>query len=56
VKTSPGREEKEVFAAYIAKTRLKRSGQREAILDTFRRSVRHLSVAARHLLVKTRRP
>ena len=38
------REEKEVFAAYLAKHRLKRSEQREAILDAFLRSESHLSV------------
>jgi hypothetical protein len=41
VKTSAGREEKEVFAAYITKNRLKRSGQRDVIL-TPPRSARHL--------------
>jgi Fur family ferric uptake transcriptional regulator len=39
-----GREEKEVFARYLARNRLKRSEQREVILDTFLRSERHLSV------------
>jgi Fur family transcriptional regulator, ferric uptake regulator len=56
VKPSAGREEKEVFAAYIAKNRLKRSGQREVILDTFLRSERHLSVEDLHQLVQKRRP
>ena len=56
MKASAGREEKEVFAAYIAKNRLKRSGQREAILDTFLRSARHLSVDDLHQLVQKRRP
>ena len=56
MKASPGREEKEVFAAYIAKNRLKRSGQREVILDTFLRSERHLSVDDLHQLVQKRRP
>ena len=56
MKTSAGREEKEVFAAYIAKNRLKRSGQREAILDTFLRSERHLSVDDLHQLVQKRHP
>jgi len=56
VKVGAGREEKEVFAAYIAKNRLKRSGQREAILDTFLRSERHLSVEDLHQLVQKRRP
>jgi Fur family transcriptional regulator, ferric uptake regulator len=56
VKANAGREEKEVFAAYIAKNRLKRSGQREVILDTFLRQQRHLSVADLHQLVQKRRP
>ena len=56
MKASLGREEKEVFAAYIAKNRLKRSGQREAILDTFFRSERHLSVDDLHQMVQKRRP
>jgi Fur family transcriptional regulator, ferric uptake regulator len=56
VKASSGREEKEVFAAYIAKNRLKRSGQREVILDTFLRQQRHLSVDDLHQLVQKRRP
>ena len=56
MKASAGREEKEVFAAYIAKNRLKRSGQREVILDTFLRSERHLSVDDLHQLVQKRRP
>jgi Fur family transcriptional regulator, ferric uptake regulator len=50
------REEKEVFAAYITRNRLKRSDQREAILDTFLRSERHLSVDALLQLVQKRRP
>jgi Fur family ferric uptake transcriptional regulator len=56
VKANAGREEKEVFAAYIAKNRLKRSGQREVILDTFLRSERHLSVDDLHQMVQKRRP
>ena len=56
MKTAAGREEKEVFAAYITKNRLKRSGQREVILDTFLRSERHLSVDDLHQLVQKRRP
>ena len=56
MKGSGGREEKEVFAAYITKNRLKRSGQRDVILDTFLRSARHLSVDDLHQLVQKRRP
>lgn len=53
---SAGREEKEVFAAYLAKNRLKRSEQREVILDTFLRSQSHLSVDDLLHLVQRRRP
>ena len=55
MKVGAGREEKEVFAAYIAKNRLKRSGQREVILDTFLRQERHLSVDDLLQLVQKRR-
>jgi Fur family transcriptional regulator, ferric uptake regulator len=51
-----GREEKEVFAAYITRNRLKRSEQRELILDTFLRAERHLSVDDLLQLVQRRRP
>jgi Fur family ferric uptake transcriptional regulator len=51
-----GREEKEIFAAYLAKHRLKRSDQREAIVDTFLRSQSHLSVDDLLHLVQKRRP
>ena len=50
-----GREEKEIFAAYLAKHRLKRSEQREAIVDTFLRSQSHLSVDDLLHLVQKRR-
>ena len=56
MKTDVGREEKEVFAAYLVKNRLKRSEQREVILDTFLRSERHLSVDDLLRLVQKRRP
>ena len=39
-----GREEKQVLAAYLVRNRLKRSAQREAILDAFLRAGRHVSV------------
>ena len=55
MKTDVGREEKEVFAAYLVKNRLKRSEQREVILDTFLRSERHLSVDDLLQLVQKRR-
>ena len=51
-----GREEKEIFAAYLAKHRLKRSEQREAIVDAFLRSQSHLSVDDLLHLVQKRRP
>jgi Fur family ferric uptake transcriptional regulator len=51
-----GREEKEVFAAYIADHHLKRSDQREVILDVFLKSERHLSVDDLLQLVQKRRP
>ena len=51
-----GREEKEVFSSYLASNRLKRSEQREVILDTFLRSQRHLSVDDLLQLVQKRRP
>jgi Fur family ferric uptake transcriptional regulator len=47
-----GREEREVFANYLLKNRLKRSDQREAILDVFLRSARHLSVDDLYHLVR----
>jgi Fur family ferric uptake transcriptional regulator len=56
VKSSVGREEKEVFSAYLAQHRLKRSEQREIILDTFLRSDRHFSVDDLLQLVQKRRP
>ena len=55
MKPEVGREEKEVFAAYLLKNRLKRSEQREVILDTFLRSERHLSVDDLLQLVQKRR-
>jgi Fur family ferric uptake transcriptional regulator len=51
-----GREEKDVFAAYLLKNHLKRSEQREVILDHFLRSERHLSVDdLLHIVQKRRR-
>jgi Fur family ferric uptake transcriptional regulator len=55
VKPDVGREEKDVFTAYLVKNRLKRSEQREVILDTFLRSERHLSVDDLLRLVQKRR-
>ena len=56
MKNNVGREEKEVFAAYIASHGLKRSEQREVILDAFLRSERHLSVDDLLGLVQKKRP
>ena len=56
MKKQIGREEKDLFAAYLAKHRLKRSEQREAILDAFLRSERHLSVDDLLQLAQKRRP
>lgn len=49
-------EERQVFAAFLAQHRLKRSEQREAILDVFVRSERHLSVDDLLRLVRKRHP
>jgi Fur family transcriptional regulator, ferric uptake regulator len=56
VKREIGREEKEIFAEYIARHGLKRSEQREAILEAFLRSERHLSVDDLLGLARKRRP
>lgn len=56
MKASIGREEKQVFSGYLARNRLKRSEQREVILDVFLRSERHLSVDDLLQLVHKRRP
>lgn len=50
------REERDIFAAYLAKHRLKRSEQREAILEAFLRTERHLSVDDLLALAQKRRP
>ena len=56
MKATVGRAEKDVFAAYLTQHHLKRSEQREAILDVFLRSERHLSVDDLLGLVQKRRP
>jgi Fur family ferric uptake transcriptional regulator len=56
VKPSTGREERELFTQYLVKHGLKRSEQREVILETFIRSDRHLSVDDLLQLVQKRRP
>jgi Fur family ferric uptake transcriptional regulator len=55
VKNDAAREEKAVFADFLAQNRLKRSDQREVIVDTFLRSDRHLSVDDLFQLVQKRR-
>jgi Fur family ferric uptake transcriptional regulator len=53
---APEREEDRVLAAYLAQHGLKRSEQREVILDTFLRAARHLSVEDLLRIVQRRRP
>ena len=50
------REERDIFAAHLARHGLKRSEQREAILEAFLRSERHLSVDDLLALAQKRRP
>jgi Fur family ferric uptake transcriptional regulator len=50
-----GREEREVLTAYLARHGLKRSGQREAILEAFLRAGHHVSVEDLLRIVKRRR-
>ena len=56
MKAAVGREEKAVFAEYLSRHGLKRSEQREAILEAFLRSDRHLSVDDLLRLAQKRRP
>ena len=56
MKREVGREEKAVFAEYLSRHGLKRSEQREAILEAFLRSERHLSVDDLLRLARKRRP
>ena len=55
MKSEVGAEEKAIFTAFLAKNGLKRSDQREVIVDTFLRSQRHLSVDDLYQLVHKRR-
>ena len=50
-----GREEKEVLAAHLAEHGLKRSAQREVILEAFLKAGRHLSVEELLRIVRRRR-
>lgn len=56
MKKDAAREEKDVLAAYIAEHGLKRSDQREAIVDVFLRSNSHLSVDDLLSLARKKRP
>lgn len=56
MKNTAATEEKAVFASFLVKNRLKRSDQREAIVDAFLRSQRHLSVDDLFQMVQKRRP
>ena len=50
------RAEKDVFSAYLVKNHLKRSEQREVILEAFLRAQRHVSVDDLLQIVQKRRP
>ncbi|HET8646305.1 MAG TPA: transcriptional repressor [Vicinamibacteria bacterium] len=56
MKTDVAREEKAIFADFLTRNGLKRSEQREVIVDAFLRSERHLSVDDLFQLVQKRRP
>jgi Fur family transcriptional regulator, ferric uptake regulator len=51
-----GREERQVLTAYLERHGLKRSTQREIILEAFLRAGRHVSVEELLRLVKRKRP
>lgn len=53
--TTAGREEKEVLAAHLARHGLKRSAQREVILEAFLKTGRHVSVEELLRIVRRRR-
>ena len=50
------REEREVLAAYLSRHGLKRSGQRDAILEAFLRAGHHVSVEDLLKIVRRRHP
>src|SRR5512143_1783378 len=54
--STPHREEREALAAYLTSHRLKRSGQREIILDAFLKAGHHVSVEDLLRLVHRRHP
>ena len=51
-----GREERQVLTAYLTRNHLKRSAQREAILDAFVRAGHHVSVEDLLKIVRRRHP
>jgi Fur family ferric uptake transcriptional regulator len=51
-----GREERNVLTAYLVRNRLKRSAQREAILDAFVKAGHHVSVEHLLRIVRRRHP
>ncbi len=53
--STAGREEKEVLAAHLARHGLKRSSQREVILEAFLKTGRHVSVEELLQIVRKRR-
>jgi len=54
--TPAAREERRVLEAYLVRHRLKRSAQREVILEAFLKAGRHVSVEELLRLVRRRRP
>ncbi len=54
--TAPPREERRVLADYLAKHGLKRSAQREAILEAFLKAGHHVSVEELLRIVRRREP
>jgi Fur family ferric uptake transcriptional regulator len=52
----PDREERQVLAAYLERHHLKRSSQREAILDAFVKAGHHVSVEDLLRIVRRRHP
>ena len=54
--TTRGREEKQVLAAHLTRHGLKRSAQREVILDAFLKAGHHVSVEDLLRIVRRKRP
>ena len=52
----PPREERQALSAYLVRNRLKRSSQREAILDAFVKAGHHVSVEDLLKIVRRRHP